>query len=75
MLYEVITNTEDSVWYLDGTWKTNTTRRYYAISGGVKTREERDLAKSKLYEHLGDLNLQQTVALNNPEHPNHNTVV
>ena len=61
--YTLRRNGNDSTWRLDGNWKTNLTKKYYAISGKVETKEEKDLAKSKLYEHLGDLNLQNTVVL------------
>jgi hypothetical protein len=65
--YTLRRNISDSVWKLDGNWKTNLTKKYYAISGKVETKEEKDLSKSKLYEHLGDLDLQKTVALNKPK--------
>src|SRR6186997_241228 len=65
--YTLRRNTSDSVWRLDGNWKTNLTKRYYAISGKVDAKEEKDLSKSKLYEHLGDLDLQKTLALNKPK--------
>jgi hypothetical protein len=64
--YTLRRNSTDSTWTLDGNWKTNSTKRYYAISGKVETKEEKDISKSKLYEHLGDLNLQQTLAFNKP---------
>jgi hypothetical protein len=65
--YTLRRNTTDSVWNLDGNWKTNLTKKYYAISGKVETKEEKDLSKSKLYEHLGDLDLQKTLAFNKPK--------
>jgi len=64
--YTLRRNITDSTWSLDGNWKTNATKKYYALSGKVDTKEEKDLSKSKLYEHLGDLNLQQTLAFNKP---------
>src|SRR5687767_8705665 len=42
-------NRTDSTWYLDGTWKTNSTKKYYAISGRVNLDEEKDLGSSKLF--------------------------
>ena len=57
----------DSAWTLDGNWKTNATKKYYSVSGDVKAKEEKDLSKSKLYDHLGDLNLQNTLAFNKPK--------
>jgi hypothetical protein len=65
--YTLRRNISDSTWKLDGNWKTNLTKKYYAISGKVETKEEKDLSKSKLYEHLGDLDLQKTLALNKPK--------
>ena len=65
--YTLRRNISDSTWKLDGNWKTNLTKKYYAISGKVETKEEKDLSKSKLYEHLGDLDLQKTLAFNKPK--------
>ena len=65
--YTLRRNASDSIWRLDGNWKTNLTKKYYAISGKVETREEKDLTKSKLYEHLGDLDLQKTLVLTKPQ--------
>ena len=65
--YTLRRNISDNTWKLDGNWKTNLTKRYYAISGKVDTKEEKDLSKSKLYEHLGDLDLQKTLAFNKPK--------
>jgi hypothetical protein len=65
--YTLRRNASDSIWRLDGNWKTNLTKKYYAISGKVETKEEKDLSKSKLFEHLGDLDLQKTLVLTKPE--------
>ena len=65
--YTLRRNNSDSTWKLDGNWKTNLTKKYYAISGKVEAKEEKDLSKSKLYEHLGDLDLQKTLAFNKKE--------
>ena len=65
--YTLRRNVSDSIWKLDGNWNTNLTKKYYAISGKVETQEEKDLSKSKLYEHLGDLDLQKTLAFNKPK--------
>ena len=67
VIYTFRRSGNDSAWTLDGNWKTNATKKYYAISGNVKAKEEKDLARSKLYEHLGDLNLQKTLAFNEPK--------
>jgi len=37
----------------------------------VEAKEEKDLSKSKLYEHLGDLDLQKTLAFNKPKEKTH----
>ncbi|HMK27245.1 MAG TPA: hypothetical protein VK483_14535 [Chitinophagaceae bacterium] len=55
-------NEADSTWYLDGTWKTNATRKYYAVTGKVGLQEEKDLNASKLFPHLEELNLANDVA-------------
>ena len=55
-------NQTDSSWYLDGTWKTNATRKYYAVTGKVDLQEEKDLNASKLFPHLEELNLANDVA-------------
>lgn len=54
-------NQTDSTWYLDGTWKTSATRKYYAVTGKVGLQEEKDLNASKLFPHLEELNLANTV--------------
>ena len=65
--YTLRRNASDSIWRLDGNWQTNLTKKYYAISGKVETKEEKDLSKSKLYEHLGDLDLQKNLVLTKPK--------
>lgn len=55
-------NETDSSWYLDGTWKTNATRKYYAVTGKVGLQEEKDLNASKLFPHLEELKLANDVA-------------
>ena len=57
----------DSLWHLDGDWKTNRTKRFYALSGSVTMQQEKDLSKSKLLEHLGDLNLDNTLSFYKPQ--------
>lgn len=54
-------NQTDSTWYLDGTWKTNATRKYYAVTGKVGLQNEKDLNASKLFPHLEELNLAKDV--------------
>jgi len=55
-------NPRDSIWYIDGTWKTNQTKKYYSLSGRILLKEEKDRNKSRLLEHLGDLNIENTIA-------------
>lgn len=55
-------NPVDSTWHIQGTWKTNQTKTFYAITGTITLKEEKDLNKSRIYEHLGDLGLQKSLA-------------
>ena len=55
-------NKTDSTWYLDGTWKTNITKKYYAVTGKVGLEEEKDLYASKIFPHLEELKLADNVA-------------
>jgi len=55
-------NQTDSTWYLDGTWKTNATRKYYAVTGKVGLQVEKDLNASKIFPHLEELKLANDVA-------------
>lgn len=55
-------NQTDSSWYLDGTWKTNATKKYYSVTGKVGLENEKDLNASKLFPHLEELNIAKDVA-------------
>ncbi len=55
-------NQTDSTWYLAGTWKTNATKKYYAVTGKVDLSVEKDLNASKIFPHLEELNLADKVA-------------
>ncbi len=55
-------NQTDSTWYLDGTWKTNATKKYYAVTGKVGLEEEKDLTASKIFPHLEELGLTKDIA-------------
>lgn len=57
-------NLQDSIWYLDGDWKTSDAKRhgYYSISGKISLKPEKDLEKSKLIPHLEELKLADDVA-------------
>ena len=52
-------NLQDSTWYLSGDWKTNKTKKFYAISGKVELKGETDLSKSKIFPHLEELKLDK----------------
>jgi hypothetical protein len=55
-------NRQDSTWYLAGTWKTNATKKYYSVTGKLNLDEEKDLAASKIFPHLEELNLADKIA-------------
>jgi hypothetical protein len=55
-------NQNDSTWYLDGTWKTNVTKKYYSVTGKVNLEEENDLTASKIFPHLEELGLTKDIA-------------
>lgn len=55
-------NRNDSSWYLDGSWKTNATRKYYSVTGKIKLKEEKDLSLSKVFPHLEELKLADELA-------------
>jgi hypothetical protein len=61
-VYTFHLNKSDSIWRLDGDWKTTKTKNYYSISGSVKTATEKDISKSKLFPHLQELNLTDAIA-------------
>ena len=46
---------QDSTWHLDGNWKTNKTKNYYSVSGGITLRSEKNLDNSKIFPHLEEL--------------------
>ncbi len=56
-------NPEDSIWKLDGNWKTNESKKrgFYAVGGSVSLKREKDLELSKLFSHLEELKLDQDV--------------
>lgn len=55
-------NLQDSIWRLDGEWKTSETKRFYSISGKISLKSEPDIEKSKIFPHLEELNLANDVA-------------
>lgn len=57
-----IRNSTDNTWRLDGKWKTNATKKYYAVTGKVGLAEEKDLTASKIFPHLEELNLANDIA-------------
>jgi hypothetical protein len=54
-------NQQDSIWYLTGDWKTNQTRKYYAVTGKVELKEEANFEKSKIFPHLEELSIDKDV--------------
>ena len=60
-------NQKDSTWEMNGTWKTNQTKIYYSLTGQLHMAEEKDLSKSNLFPHLGDLKLEDDVPFYTPE--------
>ena len=53
----------DSIWRLDGKWKTSfVKKRYYSISGKIDLKQEKDLSASKIFPHLEELNIANDVA-------------
>ncbi len=42
-------NKNDSTWNLEGTWKTNATKKFYTVTGKVGLEEEKDLTASKIF--------------------------
>jgi hypothetical protein len=57
-------NREDSIWRLDGDWKTTESRkqRYYSISGKLSLKSEPDLDKAKIFPHLEELEMVSDIA-------------
>ncbi len=60
-------NQKDSTWEMNGTWKTNQTKIYYSLTGQLHMAAEKDLSKSDLFPHLGDLKLEDDVPFYTPE--------
>jgi hypothetical protein len=65
VVYTFKRNATDSTWNLDGNWKTNLTKKYYAISGKSELKTERDLSKSKIFPHLEELKQTADIAFYN----------
>jgi hypothetical protein len=57
-------NQQDSVWRLDGNWKTTESKKhgYYSVSGKIDLKTETDFEKSKIFPHLEELSLADDVA-------------
>ena len=58
-------NQQDSIWRLDGDWKTTESKkhRFYSISGKIALETEKDLSKSKLIPHLEELKMTDDIAV------------
>lgn len=65
VMYTFHQNQQDSTWVLDGKWKTNPTKKFYSISGGLTVFQEKDFSRSRLMDHLADLNLQKSLVFDN----------
>jgi hypothetical protein len=52
---------QDSMWKMSGEWHTNKTKKFYSVSGKADLKEEKDLAKSRLFPHLEELKLADDV--------------
>jgi hypothetical protein len=50
-------NGQDSLTSINGTWKTNKTKVYYAVPGSVEASKSNDSSGSALFAHLKELNL------------------
>lgn len=48
---------QDSVVVLNGTWKTNKTKRYYSVPGSIDLDRSSDSSSSPLIRHLKELNI------------------
>jgi len=48
---------EDTLRSVDGIWKTNQTKVYYALHGGVEMKRTNDSSRSALISHLKELNI------------------
>lgn len=55
-------NKQDTTWHLAGNWKTNKTKNYYSLTGGLQLREETNLDNSKIFPHLEELKLTKDIA-------------
>ena len=60
-------NQQDSSWNIAGNWKTNQTKEFYALTGGLALQQEKDFDKSRLLQHLGDLKRDKDLAFYKPE--------
>lgn len=50
-------NKADSTWELNGTWKTNKTKKFYAISGQMSLAPSKNRQQAKIMAHLKELDL------------------
>jgi hypothetical protein len=75
-------NGQDSLTYINGQWKTNQTKVYYAVPGAVEATKSTDSSASSLFAHLKELNLMpndnnyvstQAVAETNTKEKNNKT--
>jgi hypothetical protein len=69
-------NGQDSLMQLNGSWKTNRTKKYYSVPGKIDLARSKDSAHSPLINHLKELNIipvynnyANDVAQNSPSQP------
>lgn len=53
---------QDSIWKMDGNWKTNQTKKYFSVTGKMDLKTESDFDKSKIIPHLEELKLTGDIA-------------
>lgn len=54
-------NKADSSWQLNGTWKTNKTKKFYAITGQMSLTPAKNQLQAKITAHLEELNLTKNL--------------
>jgi len=57
-------NGQDSVISLNGSWKTNRTKRYYSVPGTIELSRSNDSANSSLINHLRELDIIESQKVN-----------
>lgn len=60
-------NKTDSTWQMAGKWYTNKTKIYYPLYGTMQMKAEKDMTKSNMFPHLGDLQIDPELSFYIPE--------